>query len=310
MFGCITAAMAIFTLYTYITSGQWPNMAELALYTKLFYFYGYFMLPMRPIHPWHILVLTYIIGLFLSISYLLDKNGYTYAYVSRDPKDHAFYKLIFALSVLGIGLFNYFVGRSHDFSLVPLTWVALVILTLFTDRLLTGLSRTLYAHSLKWCTKAILFFRHNDKVFFFLVLFFFFCSSALSIFPYLYSLQVLSRTRLSSVAKGMPSALNSQIQFIRSTSHESDPVFILSDYAPELYLYSRHIRPLNVPGFGELALRDDTKQINDYLSNPPINGKIYWNPGFTFNGLSPFTNLALAGSSEDGGLFLLKSKGR
>lgn len=308
--GCTAVAMAVFVLYTYITSRQWPNFANLALYTKFFYFYGFYMLPMRPIHPWNILVLVYIIGLFLSISFLLDRNGYTIAYVAKDPKDQAFYKLTFALSVLGIGLFNYFVGRSHDFTLLAVSWVALVLLTIFTDRLFSELLRILHARSVKWSTKALLFFRHNDKVFFFLLLFYFFSSSAWSILPNLSSLLILSRSRLSAVVEGMPFSLSLQNQFIKSTSQEKDPVFILSDFAPELYLYSQHVRPLAISGFSELVLQEEARQIQDFLSNPPENAKIYWTPAFTFIDPRSFGNLAPIASSEDDSLILFESKGR
>ena len=314
--GCTIAALAVFALYTFLISRQWPNFASLAIYTKLFYFYGFFMLPMRPLHAWNLVVLAYIIGLFLSISFLFDRNGFTLAPVSRDPKDQAYYKLTFALSVLGIGLFNYFVGRSHDWNLLPVSWVALILLTLFTDRLFSQLSRIIHARSVKWATKARLFLRHNDKVFFFLLLFIFFSSSALSNFPNLSFLQDLSSSRLSAAAKGMPPFLSRQIDFIKSTSQESDPVFILSDYAPELYLYSQHARPLAIPGFGELVLQEEVRQVNTFLSNPPKNAKIYWAPAFTgydtFTNLDlhSFSNLAPVATSEDSGLILFESTGR
>ena len=41
----------------------------------------------------------------------------------KDPKDQALYKMTFALSILGFGLFNYFVGRSYDYNLLAVSWV-------------------------------------------------------------------------------------------------------------------------------------------------------------------------------------------
>ena len=314
--GCTLAAVAVFVLYTYLASGQWPSLAGMTLYTKLFYFYGFFMLPMRPIHPWNLVVLGYILGLFLPISFLLDRNGYTLAHISRDPKDHAFYKITFALSVLGIGLLNYFVGRSHDWNLLPVSWVALALFTLFADRLLAGLSRILHTRAIPWKTKARLLLRHNDKVFFFLILFFFLSSSALSVFPNLPVYETPARARLSAVAAGTPPFLSEQLQFIDSTSQANDPVFILSDYAPELYLYTRHARPLAIPGFGELVLQEEVRQVKAFLAEPPENARIYWAPGFTgfstFTGLDlrTYSNLTQVASSEDGGLILFESAGR
>ena len=308
--GCTAMVLALFALYTYITSGQWPNLANMALYTQFFYFYGFFMLPMRPIHAWNILALAYVIGLLLSTSFLLDRNGYTIAHVSRDPKDQSFYKITFGLSVLGIGLFNYFVGRSHDYNLLPVSWAALILMTLFMDRLYNELVRILQTRHLKWTGKALLFFRHIDKVFFFLLLFLFFSSSAWSILPNLSSYLTVPHTRLTTASEGMPSSLNLQIRFIESTAQEKDPVFILSDYAPELSLYSQHARPLAIQGFGELVLQAEIRKINDFLSNPPQNAKIYWTPAFSSIDPRTFSNLVQVSSSEDGSLILFESKGR
>lgn len=308
--GCTIVALSIFAFYTYFTAGQWPNFGNLALYIKLFYFYGYFLMPMRPIHSWNVLVLVYIIGLFISLSFLLDQNGFTFAHVSKEPKDQAFYKLTFALSVLGIGLFNYFVGRSHDYNLLAVCWVGLILLTIFTDRLFNELSRIFLARSIKWTTKVWLFFRHNDKVFFFLLLFYFFSSSAWSILPSLPALQALVSSRLSAAAEGMPSFLGLQIQFINSSSNTNDPVFILSDYAPELSLYTQHDRPLPISGFDELVLQSELKQINDFLSKPPENAKIYWAPSFVLINPNYFINLTRVAATEDGSLILFENNGR
>ena len=90
--GAIALTVMAFCLYIYATRGIWPNLPGATYYASLFYFYGYFMLPMPGVHPWNIIVLVYIIGLFISISHLFDINGFADSSIQQGSKDdEAFY---------------------------------------------------------------------------------------------------------------------------------------------------------------------------------------------------------------------------
>lgn len=111
-------------------------LAGLVHIHKVFYSLGYFMLPMQPVHTWNLVALLYFAGL-------------AYAFqAARQRRDEQRPQLVFALSILGMGLFSYFQGRSHDWVLFLASWPATLLATLFLDELwesreLAGLARAL-----------------------------------------------------------------------------------------------------------------------------------------------------------------------
>ena len=76
-----------------------------------------------PPHLWTAVALIYLIGLLYSLKALffsaIEKN-----------------KIIFFLAVLGIGLFSYYEGRSHDLALIGPLFPAVLLLAIFADQLL------------------------------------------------------------------------------------------------------------------------------------------------------------------------------
>lgn len=90
---------------------------------KVFYGIGYLMLPMQPVHAWNVVALLYLAGL-------------AYAFqAARERRDELRPKVVFALSILGMGLFSYFQGRSHDWVLFLASWPATMLATVFLDEL-------------------------------------------------------------------------------------------------------------------------------------------------------------------------------
>lgn len=285
---CILSA---FYFYTYLSSGMWPDIASSADYIKLFNFYGFYMLPMPAIHPWNMVILFYCIGLFISISYLIDVSG-SMGFAQQSGQDQFIPQLIFALSILGVGLFYYYVGRSHDWNLIGPSWPMFILATIFTDYLFTQLSPLIYSSTYGFKTKLFVVFRKDFKALAFVGLFYFMSASFLSIFLAMpVYLGVISKRWAGVEKHGLPLILNNEADFIHLTSSATDNVFILSDFAPELYLYTHHARPVNVPGFGELGLRKDMDKIIAFLSHPPKDAKIYWDPDFRTISPADFINL-------------------
>jgi hypothetical protein len=127
--GLTVLSLAAFSLYTYILSGAIPPLSALTQYQKMFAA-GYFMIPMPPpLHIWASIIVVYLIGLTLSIRALV-LNRITY----RD-------KLITAISILGLGLFTYYTGRSHDYSLFGPSFPALVLVAIFGDMLFARIQK-------------------------------------------------------------------------------------------------------------------------------------------------------------------------
>ena len=82
-------------------------------------------MPLRA-HPWMLVAGIYLLGLTHGLAELRTRHL------------RARRGIVLYLSVLGIGLFSYYQGRSHDFNLVHTCWPALMVALLLGDRLLLG----------------------------------------------------------------------------------------------------------------------------------------------------------------------------
>lgn len=124
--GLFLAGIVVFALLfqfkMYWQSGQWPQWSSFIHYQAAFYYSGFFMLPMpREVHFWMLLVAIYLAGLILGI-------GRSRGYLSHDG-----FRPLAMLSILGIGLFSYYQGRSHDHNLVWVSWPAILILLILAQ---------------------------------------------------------------------------------------------------------------------------------------------------------------------------------
>lgn len=124
--GATLASAAIYLPWKADAPLDW---SMLYYYQRLFTRYGYSMLPL-PVapHTWMLLVFSYIAGLSLAFACL----------VRRRMSVHAVQTGYVAL--LGVGLFVYYLGRSHDFNLPSIWWPALLLAMLFADRAIRGVS--------------------------------------------------------------------------------------------------------------------------------------------------------------------------
>ncbi len=118
-------AIAIATAAFYLStkadrSLQWTWLFE---YQKLFYGLGFMMLPL-PLRasPWIAILGVYLMGILVAAS--------TWR---KSPRNRAADLLLYA-SLIGIGLFVYYEGRSHILNLVTVSWPALLAASLMADR--------------------------------------------------------------------------------------------------------------------------------------------------------------------------------
>jgi len=101
----------------------WPQWNLLFDYQQIFYLSGFNMLPMPLLHPWNLAALAYLLGL-----------AYSFSALFRSRKDASEPALVFFLSVLGIGVFSYYQGRSHPSVFPAVTAPAWILFGLFVDR--------------------------------------------------------------------------------------------------------------------------------------------------------------------------------
>lgn len=111
----IVSVMA-YSFFAYWRSGQFPVWMDLLEFQELFYKTGYNMLPMKPIDLWNIMLYVYF-AVFLDSMIALMHGRAT-------DKD----KFRFFLSILGVGVFVYYQGRSHLLNLFPVSYPCLLLM--------------------------------------------------------------------------------------------------------------------------------------------------------------------------------------
>ncbi len=119
----LVAAFYIYKGIIYMGYGASPDLSLLFNTMAVFGKIGFNMIPMAFVHPWNIMVLVLILGFVHSISKLFRKTV--------TPKDG----IIFLLSVVGLGFFFYFQGRSHNWSFSSIAGFSIMLLTILGSEL-------------------------------------------------------------------------------------------------------------------------------------------------------------------------------
>ncbi|QEK17164.1 hypothetical protein LAJLEIBI_01173 [[Clostridium] hylemonae DSM 15053] len=129
---CSVAIFMLISFITYYRTGSWIRLSEFFLTQTVFYKYGFYMIKMSLWHPWLILVAIYMVSLSKSI-----KNIYWLSKKQMGKEQKIISQLYFVLPVMGMGIFSYYQGRSHNEVFSWIVWPAVIIIALFTqDKLL------------------------------------------------------------------------------------------------------------------------------------------------------------------------------
>ena len=94
----------------------------------MFYQIGFYMMRMPLMHPWVVWALVYFIGLALCAIHL------THVFLKKEPFLPLYGTLLF-FSVIGVGLFSYYQGRSHHFVFLSISSTMFYVLALLLDNL-------------------------------------------------------------------------------------------------------------------------------------------------------------------------------
>ncbi len=116
----------IIELITILKCGKIIDVDNMFYYQNVFYKTGYFMLPMPLYHqPWILIILIYITAMIKSLNNLFFSH-------KIDAKS----AIYFMLSIIGLGIFVYYQGRSHILILGGVSFPALIIVSLYCDEFL------------------------------------------------------------------------------------------------------------------------------------------------------------------------------
>ena len=130
LFSALLAYGAV-DVITYLRAGQLAGPKNMISGQILFKGTGFYMLPMKLQHPWIILAIIYATGLVKALSGLSLLKKKDIDKISRRDS------IYFVLSILGVGVFSYYQGRSHDSVFVAVLWPGIIMITLFASEYLS-----------------------------------------------------------------------------------------------------------------------------------------------------------------------------
>ena len=224
-------------LFLWGKSGTFPDVRGMLEYQRLFYFSGFHMLPMPLLPPWTLAALTYAAGFLCAFRALLR----------RDPSPHP--QMLLFLSVLGVGVFGYYQGRSHDRVFAGVAYPMVLQVALFADALWRGLRRRTVPRA-SVCLAAPLLGM--------LVAGFVYVLGA----PQPYAIALM---HLEPLLRQPATRVTHAARFIREHTHRGEDALILSYHSGVFSLESGAACPLRIPGTSELFLRRDYDAIEQFL---------------------------------------------
>lgn len=249
--GIISACFGLFFLLTaWAAEGRALHYDWLWKYQKIYYLIGYGMIPMpRSLHPWMLVLAVYLFGILFS-QYYSYKGGVRVLLLN----------LILYLSLLGLGLFVYYTGRSHIDNLFEVMWPAVVIAALWVDRLI----RLVHA---RFISKSLLLL---SVPFWILVL----VSSVnqLSLIPKLVSSSIVFFKHLDQSED--PQVIN-ELHFIQQYQGDHSECLILAQREGIYYLETGLGNPVPGPAIGEIILQSDRDQLLSYVLYHPVSCIFY-----------------------------------
>ncbi|MEK3880307.1 LamG domain-containing protein [Paenibacillus sp. FSL M7-0420] len=257
----LAMVLLTFSLFVYLRSGVMPDYIKFFNYQTYFYGFGFFMLPMKMIHPWNLVILMYIIGLIISLSSIIQKVNTLQV------------RLIFILSILGVGLFTYYQGRSHD-HVLTLTWYpALMLLVIYIYMLYCQVKKKNNEVGKRyWLLYSTLFL--------FIILI---GSSLLSLVKNTNNIYHLFESRWSLVFDKTETPVTSGINFIKENTIEGEKILILSYHSGVDYLYSKTMPIIDIPGMSELFLIKEYNLINTAINKNSSLKKVFIDVNFLTN---------------------------
>jgi len=227
-------------------SGTLIDPLESIKYLRLFYGSGFGMLPIPgTLHPWMAVFGLYIVGIAL---------GVTARVTGRETMRS---DTIFVLSIIGIGIFTYYQGRSHDVVLSFVLWPSVLIAFAIVDCILFDYGRKSISPLIAYTTLPVITLGLLSS---FLML---------GAIPRFFSFGV---NVVSALKNSEPSAVTSNIEFVRARTKEEKSAVILSPAQSLLFAETGLMSAVRGPGVIETLLaEDENKMITEILTEKPAN---------------------------------------
>lgn len=230
--------------YLQIKSGAAIAWNELLKYQKLFYMSGFAMLPIpRYMHPWIVIIGGYILGI----------TGALYMRIKQ--KSSLAWHVIFYLSILGLGLFSYYEGRSHEVVFTMVIWPAVLIAFILADRTIRAVRvNYLPAYFLFSAAPIILFGLIATGLF----------MDAIPKFTY------AAAKKWPIILKPTDTPVTGNITFIQDTVHSSKEAVILAPHQAVYFAETKLASAVTGPGLAETILVADRQNLLTSLLTKPV----------------------------------------
>lgn len=238
-FVVLVGILFLFDFLLKITSGHSLNYSWIYSYQVVFYKLGYGMMPIpKKTHPWMLVIILYIYGLNFSL------NSFKY---------HSTYRaeLIFYLSILGLGLFTYYEGRSHVANLFKVMWPALIISLFFAEQ-------TIRSIRLKLISPINIIFP-AEIITVFLICFALFAANSLNIYTDL-------RNQFRNQHRFVSPLVSSELQFIKDNTYRGQDCLLLIKNQATYYAESDLVSPIKGPGLVETMLKADLAYLKNQVN--------------------------------------------
>ena len=207
IWGIVIFVVSVISVYGFLTlrSGKSLNLDHFFFYQKLFAGSGYYMLPMPLAGLWVVIASVYITGLAIALYNLLKRKHFIFS------------RSVFACSILGLGLFLYYQGRSFEGNLLPVSYPAIILVFLFADKILKTMQSS----------KRL----EIQKVIMFALLFFFAVDIMGTILLNSSEFFTLLKLRIGALKKNRTPEVSNDIYFLKQQTHPGEKIYL----APPTY---------------------------------------------------------------------------
>ncbi|PLP60493.1 hypothetical protein CYK37_04985 [Mesorhizobium loti] len=211
------------------------SLGDWLKYQSIFYSSGFGMLPLPlPFHAWVIVFALYLCGL-----------GYGVARQICGRSDlHS--DAVMLLSVMGIGIFTYYQGRSHDIVLSFVLWPAILVAFTFVDQVLCAKALARVPSFVAWTSLPILAFSLSA------------CFAMIGGIPHLVGIGDTVFQRLNEATE---TVVDVNARFIRQRVGSADSTVILSAGQSVLFAETGLASAVKGPGVVEILLQQDLDQL-------------------------------------------------
>ena len=240
----------LFSIVIFLESNSFPNWSLFLKFPKLYGMTGFGSMPIPIFHTWNLVFLVYLYGIYNGLnSILLNKK------IVKD-------RIAFFVAIFGIGISSYYLNRTHDFNLLPVSYPCFILLAIYLSKLLDSSRVNLFR--IKNFLSVII-------ISFVLVTIF---------------VQMLQPTRLVNILANRAhdtfnntlsnKFLSDGIELIKSNTRPNEQIVILvadQDYGwipgPDatLHLETKTSSPFSIPGSTEVIFQSDFNILNQSLAN-------------------------------------------